>query len=142
MIYTLNTYFIYHQQCSFNFRTGKRKPKEKGFENKKKKVSSGRTVDAHREEAFRQMCQYFEENDDEQPTIAFLTEKCRDFLPVGVEPYSRKCAKEKLARYYGKSIYICTKNGVEDLVTMKETTEKITINPLKMIMKTHRSYPY
>ena len=116
---------IYHQQCSLNFRTGKGKPKEKAFENKKRKVSSGRPVDALREEAFRQMCEYFEENDDEQQTIAFLTEKCRDFLPVGVEPYSRKYVKEKLAQYYGKSIYICTKNGVEDLVTMKETTEKI-----------------
>ena len=81
-------------------------------------------MDALREEAFRQMCEYFEENDDEQ-TIAFLTELCRDFLPVGVEPYSKKYVKEKLAQYYGKSIYICTQNGVEDLVTMKETTEKI-----------------
>ena len=82
-------------------------------------------MDALREEAFRQMCEYFEENDDEQQTIAFLTEKCRDFLPVGVEIYSRKYVKEKLAQYYGKSIYIGTKNGVEDLVTMKDTTEKI-----------------
>ena len=108
-----------------NFRTGKGKPKEKAFKNKKRKVSSGRPVDALREEAFRQMYEYFEENDDEQQTIAFLTELCRDFLPVGVEPYSKKYVKEKLAQYYGKSIYICTKNGVEDLVTMKETTEKI-----------------
>ena len=113
---------IYHQQCSLNFRTGKGKPKEKAFENKKRKVSSGRPVDAVREEA---LCDYFEENDDEQQTIAFLAEKCRDFLPVGVELYSRKYVKEKLAPYYVKSIYICTKNGVEDLVTMKETTEKI-----------------
>ena len=60
----------------------KKKPKEKAFENKKRKVSSGRPVDALREEAFWQMCEYFEENGDEQQTIAFLTEKCRDFLPV------------------------------------------------------------
>ena len=112
---------IYHQQCSLNFRTGKGKPKEKAFENKKRKVSSGRPVDALREEAFRQMCEYFEENDDEQQTIAFLTEKCRDFLPVGVEPYSRKYVKEKLAQYYGKRICICTKNGFEDLVTTVES---------------------
>ena len=30
----------------------KKKPKEKAFENKKRKVSSGRPVDALREEAF------------------------------------------------------------------------------------------
>ena len=82
-------------------------------------------MDALREEAFRLMCEYFEENGNEQQTIAFLTEKCREFLPVGVEPYGRKYVKEKLAQYYGKSIYICIKNGVEDLVTMKETTVKI-----------------
>ena len=116
---------IYHQQCSLNFCTGNGKPKKKTLENKKRKVSSGRPVDALREETFRQMCDYFEENDDEQQNIAFLREKCRDFLPVGVEPCSRKYVKEKLAQCYGKSIYICTKNGVEDLVTMKETTEKI-----------------
>ena len=57
---------IYHQQCSLNFRTRKGKPKEKAFEIKKRKVSSGRPVDALREEAFRQMCEYFQENDDEQ----------------------------------------------------------------------------
>ena len=57
---------IYHQQCSLNFRTGKRKPKEKAFENKKRKVSSERPMDALREEAFRQMCECFEENDNEQ----------------------------------------------------------------------------
>ena len=111
--------YIYHKQCS----QGKRK--EKAFENKKRKVSSGRPVDARREQDFRQMCEYFVENDDEQQTTAYLTEKCTDFLLVGVEPYSRKYVKEKLAQYYGKSIYICTKNSVEDLVTMKETTEKI-----------------
>ena len=41
-------------------------------------------MDALRKEAFRQICEYFEENDDEQQTIAFRTEKCRDFLPVVV----------------------------------------------------------
>ena len=76
-------------------------------------------MDALREEAFRQMSEYFEENADEKQNIVFLTEKGRDFLPAGVEPYSRKYVKEKLAQYCGKSIYICTKNVVEDLVTMR-----------------------
>ena len=78
----------------------KRKAERKSLqEQEEKSFVSGRTVDALREEAFRQMCEYFEENDDEQQTIAFLTEKCRDFLHVGVELYSWKYVKEKLAQY-------------------------------------------
>ena len=104
---------------------GKGKAERKSLREQEEKSFVRTTVDALREDAFRQICEYFEENDGEQQVIALLTKKCRDFLPVGVEPYSRKYAKEKLAQYYGKSIYICTKNGVEDLVTMKQTTEKI-----------------
>ena len=55
------------------------KAERKNLREQEEKVSSGRPVDALREEAFRQICEYFEENDDEQQTIAFLIEKCRDF---------------------------------------------------------------
>ena len=74
---------------------GKGKAERKSLEEQEEK-SFVRTTseEAFREEAFRQMCEYFEENDDEQQTIAFLTEKCRYFyllvLNHTVENMSRK----------------------------------------------------
>ena len=62
---------VYHRVCSVNFRTNKQIPAV--HENISKKVKLGRPLEKERLDAFLEVANFLEENDDEQITINDLT---------------------------------------------------------------------
>lgn len=119
---------VYHQACSVNFRTGKSIPVQYSgeYESNTKTSKPGRPVDNLKSSAFMKVVDYLEENDDEQTTVADLVCKMGEFLEgTGEEPYSSVYMKSKLQDYFKHKIIITTLQGVDNVVTFKQTVESV-----------------
>ena len=91
-----------------------------------KKQKSGRPENENQRIAFLKTCSFLDENDEEQLTIKDLIKQMSENLEGSFdEPYGTQYMKQKLIDYYGDGIFICNKEGKSDVVTLKETAEKI-----------------
>ena len=117
---------IYHQTCSVNFRTGKSMPKAYTGKNEESASAGGRPVDTAKRAAFMKVVQHLEENDEEQTTISDLTQKMGELLKeTDEEPYSTVYMKRKLKEHFMEKIVITTINGVDNVVTFKQTAQSV-----------------
>ena len=71
---------IYHRSCDVNFRTNCDIPEEHRTEPIEKHKKVGRPKDCDQDQAFLKICSYFEENDEEQLTVAQLAQKMKEYL--------------------------------------------------------------
>ena len=78
-----------------------------------KRTKVGRPKNVYQQEAFLEMCAYFEDNDEEQLS---LTED-DDYVA-----YGNRYLKSKLLEHYGKAICIDDGDGLSDIVTFREKT--------------------
>ena len=115
---------VYHQACSFNFRTGKQIPKKHGNDTDSKRAK-GRPLDTVKSEAFLKVTEFIVENDEEQLTIPDLVGKMQEYLEgTGEPPYSAVYMKEKLKEHFGDKIVIITVNN-RNVVTFHSTAPSI-----------------
>lgn len=119
----------YHHICDVNFRTNKKKPScvcpigsQDFMVDKRRRI--GRPEDLLKQEAFNNMCEHMENNEEmESYTMLQLCELMSTF---GVEPYSCKFMKAKLMEKYGDSLIVMSSgNGIADVVCIYQTAASI-----------------
>ena len=72
------------------------------------------------------MCSYLEANDEEQITVADLAKKMKEYLCENdALGYGNYYLKQKLQEHYGNSVCFAQKDGLNDVVTMREKTSYI-----------------
>ena len=106
-----------------NFRMCRDKPSE-SYGTKKRRTSCGRTRNKTHEEAFLDVIQYLEENDDEQITIQTLVDKMEEFLD-GKDSFTPKKLKTRLLGYFGDQIVITTVQKKDNVVTFRGKASKL-----------------
>ena len=113
----------YHHICSINFRTNKSVPTKyiKESASTPKRPMKGRPVDTMVEEAFNNLCSYFDENDEGLCTIADLQNKMLEF---GAQ-YSKKHLLRRLMDFYGDSLVTISETGKETIITRRERQDTI-----------------
>ena len=120
---------VYHQTCSINFRTGKNIPKQcsSDLDNDAKRCKTqGRPVDTVKSSAFMEVVQYLLENEEEQLTVADLTEKMEEYLEGTEEDaYSVVYMKRRLQEHFGDRIVITSTKKRPNVVTFKHTVASI-----------------
>ena len=124
---------VYHKSCDVNFRTFREIPRHHRLapESKRKKV--GRPTNSDQEQAFYKMCTYFEENDEEQLTITYLSNKMKEYLhDSDSSAYGNQYLKSKLQKHYGDSVFLAEGEGLHDIVTFREKTSSILRDYFKM----------
>ena len=81
------------------------------------------------QEAFLEMCAYFEDNDDEQLSLTDLANKMKAYLQDDdYAAYGNRYLKSKLLEHYGKAICIAECDGLSDIVAFRENTSEILRN--------------
>ena len=123
---------VYHNLCSTNFRTGKQIPQifqtsdRKPFKRAKRSESAGRPKELTARQAFLKVAEYFEENDDEQKTIADLVEKMREYCQdTNSTAYGFTHMKNELKKHFGDQIVITEIDGKSNVVTLKSTAVRL-----------------
>ena len=115
---------VYHQSCSVNFRTFKNIPLQ--HTSSIEICTQGRREEIQRMRAFQETTSYFEENDEEQLTVADLAKKMEECLEgTGYKAYSIKYLKEKLKEHYGNQIIITEINGKPNVVTFRSNVDTL-----------------
>ena len=115
----------YHQTCSSNFRSGYYIPnKYTQVPTESKKVKVDRSANVRHEDAFIEVIQYFEDNQNEQVTLTDLVEKMKEI--TGDEAYSTVYMKKKLLTHFGDSVIISEFNGKANVVTFKSAAHSIS----------------
>lgn len=100
-------------------------PKDNPSAPKCKRVR-GRPKDLIREEAFFQVAEYLEQNDNEQITIKDLVVTMNEFTEIeDCDPYSSTYMKTKLEKHFGDRILITEFNRKTNVVTFRSTASKI-----------------
>lgn len=109
----------YHQQCNVNFRTGRNKPNaNNGL------ARRGAPVNMELNDSFLRLVQFLEESDEPYST-SDLSEKFQEFS--GGEKYTVRYLKDKLVKHFGDQIIFVSRNGLSDVVVMREASERIII---------------
>ena len=108
----------YHRQCYQNFKTN---------QSSSGTCSNSRNLDSTKEEAFSQLCYILEENliHNKQYTLDNLRKIMVVYLPSDVPPYSCKQIKRKLIEHYGSQINISALDGVQNVISFKDTAANI-----------------
>lgn len=109
---------IYHQQCNVNFRTGRKNP------NSDVLAQKGAPVNSMLHDAFLQLVQFLESSDEPFST-SDLNEKFQEFS--GGDTYSVRHLKDKLIQHFGDRILFLSRNGLSDIVVLRETSDRIVI---------------
>ena len=120
---------VYHHSCDGNFRSRldiplrfSKQAKQQG----EKRRKPGRPEDDDKQQAFIKMCSYLEANDEEQITVADLANKMKEYLCENdALGYGNYYLKQKLQEHYGNSVCFAQKDGLNDVVTMREKTSYI-----------------
>ena len=87
---------------------------------------SGRPENKIQSEGFLSTCNYFENNDEEQLTIADLIEKMQKILQDSEETaYDRRHMKRKLLDHYGSDVIISGESGKSDIITYRQNANSI-----------------
>lgn len=119
---------VYHQQCSSNFRTGKRVPVKctDATEHTPKQTKVGRPDSKHRTEAFMKVVHYLEENDDELITINDLVLLMSENLKNSeYTPYSAPYMKTRLQQHFGQRLMMTTLTKKACVITLRQTAMSI-----------------
>ncbi|KAK6171855.1 hypothetical protein SNE40_018279 [Patella caerulea] len=124
---------VYHNSCDSNFRLGGGLPAQftqcnnvLESEPEIKRKRPGRPENEEQSQAFAKLCALIETNDERQWTILELCEYMASFPEhPDIGSYSSKWMKEKLKSYFGDSIVFSQKEGLGDVITLRETTHKI-----------------
>ena len=121
---------MYHHSCDVNFRTRRDVPMQHSTEpSASKRTKVGRLKNVYQQEAFLEMCAYFEDNDEEQLSLTDLANKMKEYLQDDdYVAYGNRYLKSKLLEHYGKAIVITTGYGLSDIVTFREKTSEILRN--------------
>ena len=80
--------------------------------------------DQRKDEAFESVCEFLEENNEEQLTISGLVTKMGEYVRGSKSMvYGDQYLKEKLLSQYGNSIFLTEgHSGVKNIVTFREKT--------------------
>lgn len=124
---------FYHQVCSVHFRTGRQIPAlyRSTSDGNSREGKTGKLKNDDNYEAFREVMIYFQENDDEQMTVADLTEKMKRVLDdagIDEEPYSTKYMWQEVKEYFGDSVVITEINGKPNVITLRDNAANILHN--------------
>ena len=116
---------VYHQICSSNFRTGK--PLVFMSDTNEQPASKrGRYKDPFQEEAFLQVMEDLQQNDEEQTTVNDLIDNMKTYLgDCDSMPYGFTYMKKRIKDHYGDDIIIAEINGKSNMVTSTATASKI-----------------
>ena len=87
----------YHKLCSANFRTGRNLPAIFRQQVECSKSSLGWRIDTSNAEAFLNLVEYLQENDDMQISVYDLVEKMKEYC--GNKANSARCMKFKLVEH-------------------------------------------
>ena len=115
---------LYHQSCDVNFRTNKGIPIIHMVDPHHKRRKVGRPKGSIQEEAFLKMCQYLEENDEEQLTVTDRANNMRNHSQES-DPYCNRYLKSKLLEHYGDRLVVTDTTGLHDVVISQEKTSLI-----------------
>lgn len=111
---------VYHGQCHVNFLT---------FRNVRNAqdatVKKGAPINQKLHDAFLQLVDFLETSEEPYSTSE-LSEKFEQFS--GGEMYSLRYLKDKLVKHFGDRIMFLNRNGLSDVVIMREVNERIIIN--------------
>ena len=118
---------VYHQVCSVNFRTKKQMPAaHQTSETEVKKTKLGRPQDEERFNAFLEVANFLEENDNEQITINDLVSRMENNLKGSeCQAYGDTQIKFKLKEQFGDRIIHTEINGKPNVVTFRSTAKAI-----------------
>ena len=122
---------MYHHSCDVNFRTRREVPMQHSTEpSASKRTNVGRLKNVlYQQEAFLEMCAYFEDNDEEQLPLTDLANKMKEYLQDDdYVAYGNRYLKSKLLEHYGKAIFIAEGGGLSDIVTFREKTSELLRN--------------
>lgn len=118
----------YHTICYRNFNTWKLKPlcfrnRVTNFKSKyNRKSKGGRKTDLERNRCFNLTAKYLEDSFEEPVSISSL---CTQMATYGCEPYSSEFMKQRLIKKYGENLLISSKNGEDDIVSIRTSAEQI-----------------
>lgn len=113
----------YHQTCSVNFRTGKEMPSSFADDRDDAKVASrGRPVSENSKDAFDHVVSYLEMHEDETLTIQNLVKEMERY---GSDVYTPRYLKRKLKEHYGETLFFMERDGLSDVVALRENASKI-----------------
>ena len=95
-----------------------------------KKIKTKKTPGRRKKLGFhKKVIEYFEENDEEKPTIMDLTNKIAEILEDSdCEPYTAWYLKKKIIERFGDDVVIAEIDGRPDVITMRPTVSKILHN--------------
>ena len=119
---------VYHRVCSTNFRTKKQLPAIHVHDSDKvsKRVKLGRPQEKERAEAFVQVCNFLEENDDEQITVDDLIQLMEEALTdTEHSAYSYKHMQLKLKEHFGNKIVQTEINGKSNVITFRSKASEV-----------------
>ena len=87
-----------------------------------KRRKSGRPKDSDQDEAFKSVCEFLQEKDEEQLTISDLVTKMGEYLRGSKSTaYGNQYLKEKLLSQYGNSIFVTEgRIGIKNIVSFRE----------------------
>lgn len=108
----------YHQQCNVNFRTNRNKP------NAGVSTQKGAPINAHLNDSFLQLVTFIE-NSNEPYSTGDLRKKLEEYS--GGETYCVRYLKEKLIKHFSDRIMFIGRDGLSDIVIMREASERIII---------------
>ena len=120
---------VYHHSCDGNFRSSRDIPlrfSKQAKQQGEKRRKPGRPEDDDKQQAFLKMCSYLEANDEEQITVADLANKMKEYLCENdALGYGNYYLKQKLQEHYENSVCFAQKDGLNNVVTMREKTSYI-----------------
>ena len=85
----------------------------------------GRPKDETLSTAFEKVCEYIQQNKDDQLTVSSIRHKMRDFLPDNYEPFSNQILKQKIKDHFEGSITFSETKGLSDIISLSEQTSSI-----------------
>ena len=116
---------LYHAVCVSNFRLYKQIPlKYQSFPDVKRKKPGGPKGETL-STAFEKVCEYIQQNNDDQLTVSSIRHKMRDFLPDNYEPFSNQILKQKIKDHFEGSITFSETKGLSDIISLREQTSSI-----------------
>ena len=121
---------MYHHSCDVDFRTRRDVPMQHSTEpSTSKRTKVGRPKNVYQQEAFLEMCAYFEDNDEEQLSPTDLANRMKEYLQDDdYVAYGNRYLRSKLLEHYGNAICIAEGDGLSDIVTFREKTSEILRN--------------
>ena len=116
---------VYHHACSVSSRTYRNVPARFATAKKAKPAPSSDDPKQARHYAFIKVCQYFEENDDEETTLSDLVSKMQEFCGDGAAAYTTRHMKPKLLEHFDMDVLISSRGKKTNVVALRTAAWKI-----------------